>query len=83
VKRDLIPAPEAGNLLGRRVVVDDRRHGRIVDGLRATSPVTQVGRRAVVHVVTEEGWWRWALTGQAPQVRVETATRVYVEGTIA
>jgi hypothetical protein len=83
LRRDLIPATEAETLLGQRVVIDDRRHGRIIDGMRATSPVTMAGRRRVVHVVSEETWWRWALTGVPPTPRVESASHVYVEGRIA
>jgi len=79
MKRTLLPAQEAEVVLGRRAVLDDRRHGRLVDGLRATSGVHAEGRRTVVHVITEEQWWRWALNGEVPTPRPVPARHLYVE----
>jgi len=76
--RHPVPVDQMPAVRGKRVVLSTQE-GFVYD-MRASSEVyVDESGRHVVDVVSEEDWYRWMLTGEAPQVARWNTGHVWVE----
>lgn len=72
------PAAHERALRGKRVIVSTP-DGFVYDMRAASEPYLAPDGRAMVDVVTEEGWYRWMLIGAQPERKAFSVKLLWVE----